>query len=122
MRVTPHGAGAPFAVLEVLPVQGGQRLPRRVADAQLAIQIDARTQRALSAVELGVFVVGEALIVAAGGAKAAHAERSVMTMVDEAAGMPAAVGRATGPNGRVRYPSDRLLQRRFALGIERHHH
>src|SRR5690606_8016609 len=107
--VATRCARAAAAVPEVLGRQRGEARARPVADANAGIEKDAASEPALATIELGVFVVREALVVAAAATEARHAEGGVMAMVDESAAPAAAMGGRARAERRIRNPCDRLL-------------
>src|SRR3954452_2114825 len=90
--VPPGRARPADAVTKVLAPEIAEAGARLITDADLGVQVNASAQRALTAVELGIFVVAERLVVAARAAKAVHSKRSVMTMVHESAASACAMG------------------------------
>src|SRR6187549_3174489 len=92
--MAPHRPRSSDAVFEVLAVQGRQARSRSVAHPKLAIEIDSGTQCTLSAVELGILVMCEALVVAANLSEEIQPKSGVMAVIDEAALGARAVGRA----------------------------
>src|SRR4051794_2229640 len=115
-----HRAGPPAPVLKVLPCEASPRRARVIPDANVRVEIDARAHAPLPAIELGILVVREALVIPPAALEARHAKGRVMAVVHESAAPPAAMSGAAGTDRRIGHPSDGALKAGFAArGVHR---
>src|SRR4051812_8420612 len=101
-----HRARTPCSVFEVLFPQCPERAAGAVPDPDLTVEEDASAERTLPAVQLGVLVVSEALVVTANASEKVEPKRGVVPVIHEPARAPSAVSRAAGSEWRVREPGN----------------
>ena len=75
-----------------------------------------------SAIQFGVFIVGEAFVIATDREKDRQAKSGVVAMIDIAAGAAATMRRSARPHKTVGNPGHRFLEAGLARAVHRDHH
>src|SRR4051812_44481208 len=99
-----HGARAALAIEKILPPESPNAGTRAIFNANIGVEKNPRAIGTQAAIQLGVFVMAEAFVIAADSQKLPQAESRVMTVIDEAADPPTAMGGAARSDAAVADP------------------